>query len=70
MEWRGPRNFIGNNETIMEFMKKLYRIVFKFGKIADSRTWKGSGIEINREDVDDNISVRLNFNSDAEKENC
>lgn len=67
MEWRGPRNFIGNNETIMEFMKKLYRIVFKFGKIADSKTWKGSGIEINREDVDDNISVRLDFNSDTEK---
>ena len=67
LEWRGPRGFLQDDKLIKEFLKKLYRVISMFGKIADKKTWKGDEITIDRKEIINKISLGLDFNSRIEK---
>ena len=67
LEWRGPRGFLQDADLIKEFMKKLYRVIFMFGKITDKKVWKGDDIEINRKEITNKVILGLDFDSRIEK---
>ena len=67
LEWRGPRGFLQSEKLIKEYAKKLYRVIIQIGKIADSKTWKGDNVTIDRKEIDENIKVDLKFDSKLEQ---
>lgn len=69
LEWRGPRDFLNDEDIkeIHEYILKVYRIILKIAKIADSKEWKGTYITIDKKSIMDNVSVTSKFESEEEK---
>lgn len=69
MEWRGPRNFLNNADIddIHEYIKKVYRVIMAISKINNSKEYTGSGITINRKEIEKKVTVTDDFNSPEQK---
>ena len=66
LEWRGPRNFINdgtNAALIKSYIKKLWNIVLKLGKIVDMKEYNG----FKKSEVLEKMNITGRFNSPFEK---
>ncbi len=68
IEWRGPRNFINdgsNTGLIKNYIKKLWNLILKIGKIVDSKEYNG----FKKTEVLQKMVVSGSFNAPIEKVN-
>ena len=66
LEWRGPRNFINdgsNSALIKSYIKKLYNLVLKIGKIVDMKEYNG----FKKSEVLNKMNITGRFNSPFEQ---
>ena len=69
LEWRGPRNFMNNNEIelIHEYIKKVYRLILAFSKMIRADEWKGvEDVVINKKEFERRVHVIDTFNTPDE----
>lgn len=68
LEWRGPRNFLNDSdiEAIHGYILKLYKVIVKLSQIVNAQTYSGSGITINRKEIESQVSITRDFKSPAQ----
>lgn len=68
LEWRGPRNFLNNSdiEAIHGYILKLYKVIVKLSQIVNAQTYSGSGITINRKEIESQVTITRDFKSPAQ----
>lgn len=70
LEWRGPRNFMNNNEIelIHEYIKKVYKVIMMFSKMIRADSWEGvENTKINKKDFEKFVHVTNDFETPEEK---